>query len=106
MDINSAVSRNNGVADEKLLAISDYKTSAHYDEPERVALEYADRITITGEDVDDELFARIQAHYSPQEIVELTFVIGYENFLSKFSRPLRIDAQGFCPVTIPIPTDP
>ena len=97
--------RNNGVADEKLLAVSAYKTSTHYDEGERAALEYADRITITGEDVDDELFARVQAHYSPEEIVELTFVIGYENFLSKFSRPFRIDAQGFCPVAIPIPTD-
>ena len=85
------------------MAVSEYETSSQYDARERVALEYADRITITGEDVDDDLFARLQAHYTVEQIVELTFVIGYENFLSKFSRPLRIEAQGFCPVPIPIP---
>jgi alkylhydroperoxidase family enzyme len=83
------------------LEVADYATSSHYDERERVALEYADRITITSEDVDDELFQRLESFYSSEEIVELTFTVAYENFLSKFSRPLRIESQGFCPVRVP-----
>lgn len=76
--------------------------SAHYDERERVALEYTDRITVTGEDVDDDLFARLGSHFSSEEIVELTFVVAYENFQSKMSRPLRVEPQGLCPVRVPV----
>jgi alkylhydroperoxidase family enzyme len=98
------VGRDSGVPEEKLLEVADYATSGHYDERERVALEYADRITITSEDVDDELFERLKSFYSPEEIVELTFTVAYENFLSKFSHPLRIESQGFCPVRVPMQT--
>ena len=37
-----------GVSDEKILALADYATSPLYDETERVALEYADCMTISG----------------------------------------------------------
>lgn len=36
-----------GVPDEKILALDEYATSHLYDERERAALEYADRMTIT-----------------------------------------------------------
>ena len=52
------------------------------------------------EDVDDDLFVRLAAHYSPEELVELTFTISYENFLSKFHHALLIESQGFCPVPV------
>lgn len=94
--------RENGVPDDKLLAIGEYMNSAHYDERERLALAYTDRITLSGEDVDDDLFARLGSYFSSEEIVELTFVVAYENFQSKMSRPLRIAAQGLCPVHVPM----
>lgn len=92
--------RDNGVTDEKLLDLPKYKESGHYNERERVALEYADRITITSEDVDDELFARLSEDYSPEGIVELTCTVGFENFLSKFHHALLIESHGFCPVRL------
>jgi alkylhydroperoxidase family enzyme len=98
-DLNSAVGRDNGVSDEKLLELNAYESSEYYDEPEKLALQYADKITKSTEDVEDELFARLTTHYSPAELVELTFTIAYENFLSKFHRALRIESQGFCAVT-------
>jgi alkylhydroperoxidase family enzyme len=67
-----------------------------------VALEYADKITLSTKDVDDELFVRLTEHYSPEEIIELTFTITYENFLSKFHHALLIESQGFCPVPTPV----
>jgi alkylhydroperoxidase family enzyme len=101
--LNSAVGRNNGVDDEKLVEINDFETSERYDEREKPALEYADKITLSMEDVGDELFARLTAHYSPEELVELTFTISYENFLSKFHHALLIESQGFCPVPVRLP---
>jgi alkylhydroperoxidase family enzyme len=82
-----------GVADEKILALAEYNTSPLFSEAERVALEYADCMTITGREVSDELFARLRRHYSEDEIVELTATIAWENCSSKFNRALRIPSQ-------------
>jgi alkylhydroperoxidase family enzyme len=83
-----------GITDEKILALADYATSALYGEVERVTLEYADSITITGHEVSDELFARLRQYYSDDALVELTEIIAWENASSKFNRALRIPAQG------------
>jgi alkylhydroperoxidase family enzyme len=76
----------------------EYETSDRYSEPERLALKYAERITLSDQDVDDDLFARLQECYSPEEIVELTCTVAFENFLSKFHHALLVESQGFCPV--------
>jgi alkylhydroperoxidase family enzyme len=52
--------------------------------------------------VSEALFDRVRRDFSEDEIVELTATIAVENFRSKFNAPLRIEAQGFCP----IPVDP
>ena len=82
----------------KLLEVTKWRDSRVFSDAERVALEYAERMTITGETVDDALFARLRQHYGEAQIVELTTAIAFENFRSKFTPPLRIEAQGFCPL--------
>ena len=64
-----------------------------YDEAERAALEYADAMTITGREVSDELFARLQNFYEADALVELTAIIAWENASSKFNRALRVPSQ-------------
>jgi alkylhydroperoxidase family enzyme len=83
-----------GVSDEKILALEDYATSPLYDEKERAALEYADRITVTDRDVDDELFDRLRRFFDEDALVELTATIAWENSSSKFNRALRVPSQG------------
>ena len=61
---------------------------------ERAALEYADAMTVTDRDVDDDLFARVQAHFDDDALVELTATIAWENASSKFNRALRVPSQG------------
>jgi alkylhydroperoxidase family enzyme len=90
------VGRENGVSTEQLLALADYRTSSQFDDRERAALDYADRITATDQDVDDATFALVKDAFTDEEIVELTATIALENFLSKFHRALRVDAHGFC----------
>ncbi|MGH7028824.1 MAG: carboxymuconolactone decarboxylase family protein [Stellaceae bacterium] len=80
----------------KLAELANWRGSALFSKEEQVALDYAERMTITGERVDDALFARLQQHFSAAQIVELTAAIALENFRSKFNPALAIEAQGFC----------
>ena len=82
-----------GIANEKIEALPSYATSSLYDDRERVTLEYADSMTITGREVPDELFERLRRFYDEDAIVELTATIAWENCSSKFNRALRIPSQ-------------
>lgn len=82
-----------GLSDEKLLALADYATSPLYSEVERVTLEYADTMTISGREVSDAFFARLRQFYDEDALVELTEIIAWENASSKFNRALRIPSQ-------------
>ncbi len=82
-----------GVSDEKIQALSDYANSKFYSETERVALEFADSMTITGRDVSDALFERLLMFYDEDALVEMTATIAWENASSKFNRALRVPSQ-------------
>jgi alkylhydroperoxidase family enzyme len=82
-----------GLSDEKIQALDDYAGSPLFDARELTALEYADAITLSDQDVDDDLFARLKAEFSHEAIVELTAVIAWENASSKFNRALRVASQ-------------
>ena len=85
-----------GASDEKIREVPTWRESSLFSPVERDALEYAERMTVTGEKVTDELFARLRGHFSEAQMVELTAVVALENFRSKFNPPLGIEAQGFC----------
>ena len=82
-----------GVSDEKILALDEYATSPLYEERERAALEYAERMTITDQDVDYELFSRLRRFFDEDALVELTAAIAWENSSSKFNRALHVPSQ-------------
>ena len=98
MDINSARAADANGSMDKVAELLTWRDSTLFSEAERVALEYAERITYTDQQVDDALFARLRQHYTEPQIVELTAAIAFENFRSKFNPPLGIEAQGFCMV--------
>ena len=79
-----------GISTEKLNALHDYAKSPLFNAAERAALEYADAMTETANDVDDALFARLREHYDEEQIVELTMLIAWENASSRFNRALRV----------------
>ena len=82
--------------DAKLAEVTTWRASRLFTEPERLALEYAERMTITAERVDDAFFDRLKQHYGEAQLVELTAAIAFENFRSKFNPALGVEAQGFC----------
>jgi alkylhydroperoxidase family enzyme len=83
-----------GVSEEKMLALNEYAESPLYDAKEKAALRYADAITLSDRDVDDELFARVRGLFDEEALVELTAIIAWENSSSKFNRALRVPSQG------------
>jgi len=83
---------------EKLAEVTTWRDSVLFSEAERLALEYAERITYTDRKVDDALVDDLKKHFSEAQIVELTAAIAMENFRSKFNPALGIEAQGFCMV--------
>lgn len=85
-----------GADEDKVREIPTWRESRRFSGAERVALEYAEAITITGQRVSDELFARLKSCYDEAQIVELTAAVALENFRSKFNVPLGVEAQGFC----------
>ena len=80
----------------KLQAAANWRDSEIFSAEERLALDYAERMTITGQRVDNTLFARLKERFSEAQIVELTSAVALENFRSKFNPALGIEAQGFC----------
>jgi alkylhydroperoxidase family enzyme len=85
-----------GADEDKIREVPGWRESRRFSEMERVALEYAEAMTITGQRVSEELFARLGSHFDEAQIVELTAAVALENFRSKFNVPLGIEAQGFC----------
>jgi len=81
---------------EKIRQVPTWRESSLFSDVERGALEYAERMTITGEKVTEELWARLSSHFSESQMVELTAAVALENFRSKFNVPLGVEAQGFC----------
>ena len=100
MDINTAVGRKRHIGDDKLQAIADYARHPGYSERERVALAYAEMVTISPNDVTDEQFAELRRHFTPRQIVEITAQAALENFRARVNRSLRIEADGFAAIPV------
>jgi alkylhydroperoxidase family enzyme len=64
--------------------------------PDPLRTDAAEKMTVTGEKVSDDLFRRLRDHFTEEQIVELTAGIAMENFRSKFNAPLQVASQGFC----------
>lgn len=86
-----------GLSQQQIDELDGYATSDAFSDRQRVALEYAERITMSDQDVDEAFFAEVQREFeTPAAIVELTAIVAYENFRSKFNHALLVESNGFC----------
>ncbi|MGH7913814.1 MAG: carboxymuconolactone decarboxylase family protein [Candidatus Binataceae bacterium] len=95
MDIRHAVGVKVGVPAEKLSDVVTYQESPHFNERERAALEFCERTIRDDREMSEECLVRLRQHFAAAEIVELTFIIGYQTFASKFAKAFRLTPQGF-----------
>src|SRR5579859_1561206 len=89
VDLGSQICRNSGFADEELLALPNYRSSNLFTEREKVALDYAVAVMRTPVEVSDELFARMRAHFTEKEMVEITALLTVVN-LDRFNAAFGI----------------
>lgn len=78
--------------------MAEWRDREAFDETERLALEFAERVTLSDQDVDDALYERLRHRFGEPALVELTVIIGFENFSSKFNHVFHIETQRFCPL--------
>jgi len=95
MDIRRAVGAKAGVPSEKMDDLLHYQESDRFTARERAALEYAERITRDDLEVTEACMARVREHFSEAEVVELSFIVGFQTFASKFAKAFNIAPQGY-----------
>ena len=82
-----------GITEEQIESLPRWRESKLFSDRQRAVLAFADAMA-SPDGVDDATFDAMKAHYSNQEIVELTMNAAYYVFSSQVGRTLRITAEG------------
>ncbi len=95
IDLGSALARNHGVSEAKLLALPFHTTSSEFTALERRVLDYAVEMTATPSSPDPALFRALQAELGVPALVELTAAIAWENFRARFNHAVGATEEGY-----------
>ena len=82
-----------GIDQEKLDAVWDYRTSPLYSEAERVALDFALAAGAVPNAVDEEIMARMKAHWSEDQIVQILGAVCLYGFLNRWNDSMATDLE-------------
>lgn len=83
--------RNDWADEASLTAVSQHAASDLFSDAEKAALEYAERFATDSKEIDGDLLARLGAHFSPAEVVDLTLVVGKYLAMGRFMQVLDLD---------------
>lgn len=92
MDINSAVGRKAGLSDEKLLAVRGDDLSV-FNDTERLCIELADAMVTAPSNISDDLYSRLRAQFSEDQLMELSAQIAFENFRARLNRVFDVGSD-------------
>jgi 4-carboxymuconolactone decarboxylase len=95
MDIGSAVGRKEGLTGRQLTELADFEHSDAFNDLEKAVLRFATHLTLTPAEVPDEVFDALRPHFTPQQLVELTSAIAWENYRARFNRAFAVEAERF-----------
>jgi AhpD family alkylhydroperoxidase len=96
VDNNASLLAQRAGSAEKLEVLEKWRDSELFSKREKAVLEYAEAITYPGQQVSDELIARLREFFDEDGIVELTGLVAFQNLSSKFNNALDVPSQGFC----------
>jgi uncharacterized peroxidase-related enzyme len=71
--------------------LAEFEERSDFTEAEKAALRLAEQMTLDSNNVSDELFDQLRAHYDDGEIVELLAAIGLFNYFNRFNNALQIE---------------
>ncbi|HLZ59475.1 MAG TPA: hypothetical protein VKR06_21220 [Ktedonosporobacter sp.] len=91
MAAHTALAGQLGVSEELLDALYHIDQYRHlFTERELVAIRFAEIMTTSAREVDEELWDELQAHFDDGELVEIATVIGLFNFFNRFADAFQI----------------
>lgn len=90
LDMHSKESRLSGERELRLHHLAVWYESPQFSEKEKAALEWTEHLTqISAEGISDDLYEKIAAHFSDQELSDLTFAIGAINMWNRLGVAFR-----------------
>ena len=88
------MARQLGVSDALLDALYHIDQHRHlFSERQLAALRYAEIMTTSARDIDEDLWDQVQAQFDDGEIVEISTVIGLFNFFNRYADALQLDQK-------------
>lgn len=89
--VRSRVAKENGLTEEKLMAIFEFEKSPILSAREKAALRFATRFKQGDDGIDsDEVYTDLKANFSDEEIIELALLCGETDGVGKFARSLNL----------------
>lgn len=80
------------MSDEKLLAVVKNDLSV-FSNDEKLVIELADEMANTPANVSDELYARLRAKFSEEQLLQLGGQIAFENFRARLNRVFDVGSD-------------
>ncbi len=93
-DLHQAEALRDGADFEAIRELANYAESPLFSERERVALAYAEQVTLEKK-ASEETFAALRANFTEREIVYLTWLTAVTNYLNLMAVPLGLESDGF-----------
>ena len=98
VDINSATLAARAGSMNRVEQLDRWKESDVFNDKEKVAIEYAEAMPYSDQQVTDELMGRLKKLFDDDSIIEMTGLIAFQNMSSKFNSALDVPLQGICKV--------
>ena len=98
IDMHTKDARAAGETEQRIYALNAWRETPFFTERERAALEWTEAVTLVGEThVPDEVFERVRAVFSEDEIVALTFAVVVINSWNRISISFRPPVGSYQP---------
>jgi AhpD family alkylhydroperoxidase len=94
LDFGYFLAHDEGLDEAKVREVPRWRESDVFTPLERLVMEYAEAMTVTPQEVTDEMAAELRRHLSDGAFVELTMMIAVENERSRFNKALGLSSQG------------
>jgi 4-carboxymuconolactone decarboxylase len=95
IDIGSELARRAGLTDAQLLALHDPEPAGLFTADELAVIAFAHGMSITPAHVDDATADAIRDRFGDRGLIELSYLVAWENFRARLNAGLGIGAGGF-----------
>jgi AhpD family alkylhydroperoxidase len=90
IDLHVADARKAGESARRLATVAVWRETPFFDDRQRAALEWTESVTrVADTRVPDDVWERVQPHFTPSELVNLTLLVGTINVWNRFAIAFR-----------------